>query len=163
LVLGLGGLISGLLVFTFAPQAEGHGTDAAIEAVHRDPRSIRLRAVFVKVIASAATIGSGGREGPTAQIAAGLGSWLARRLRLADGEARTAVAVGIGSGIGAIFSAPLGGAVLAADILYREDLEAAVVLPAMVAGAVAYAIFGAALGFRPLLSLPGSYAFHEPL
>ncbi|MGH2595740.1 MAG: chloride channel protein, partial [Actinomycetota bacterium] len=34
LIVGLGGLISGILVFTLAPEAEGHGTDAAISAVH---------------------------------------------------------------------------------------------------------------------------------
>ena len=30
----LGGLISGIVVFRFAPEAEGHGTDAAIDAIH---------------------------------------------------------------------------------------------------------------------------------
>src|SRR5262249_36097849 len=32
LVVALGGLISGLIVFALAPEAEGHGTDAAIDA-----------------------------------------------------------------------------------------------------------------------------------
>ncbi len=79
LVVGLGGLISGILVFRFAPEAEGHGTDAAIEAVHHNPRGIRARVTLIKLLASAATIGSGGsagREGPTAQISAGFGSLL---------------------------------------------------------------------------------------
>ena len=85
LVVGLGGLISGILVFSLAPEAEGHGTDAAIAAVHHNPRGIRARVSFVKIIASAITIGSGGsagREGPTAQISAGFGSMLARWLDL---------------------------------------------------------------------------------
>jgi CIC family chloride channel protein len=34
LVAPLGGLLSGLVVYTFAPEAEGHGTDAAIAAYH---------------------------------------------------------------------------------------------------------------------------------
>lgn len=77
LVVGLGGLISGVLVFRLAPEAEGHGTDAAIAAVHHNPRGIRPRVTLVKLVASAATIGSGGsagREGPAAQISAGFGS-----------------------------------------------------------------------------------------
>lgn len=37
LVVTAGGLMSGLLVFNFAPEAEGHGTDAAIDAVHENP------------------------------------------------------------------------------------------------------------------------------
>ena len=62
-----GALVSAWLVAKFAPEAEGHGTDSAIEAVHSDPRAIRARAIVVKTITSAVTIGSGGsggREGP---------------------------------------------------------------------------------------------------
>ncbi|MGH2464283.1 MAG: chloride channel protein, partial [Candidatus Limnocylindrales bacterium] len=119
LVTGLGGLIAGVIVFRFAPEAEGHGTDAAIAAIHHDPRGIRSRIPLVKLVASAVTIGSGGsggREGPTAQIGAGFGSFLARLLDLDARDARIAVSCGMGAGIGAIFRAPLGGAVLAAEI-----------------------------------------------
>ena len=35
LVPAVGGLISGILVFTWAPEAEGHGTDAMIRSFHR--------------------------------------------------------------------------------------------------------------------------------
>lgn len=58
LVVGLGALLGAILVFRFAPEAEGHGTDAAIAAVHHNPRGVRFRAVIVKIIASALTIGS---------------------------------------------------------------------------------------------------------
>ena len=116
LVAGAGALLGAVLVFRFAPEAEGHGTDAAISAVHHNPRGVRFRAVIVKIVASALTIGSGGsggREGPTGQISAGFGSLLSRVLELEPADGRIAVATGIGSGIGAIFGAPLGGAVLA--------------------------------------------------
>ena len=127
-----GALVSATLVARFAPEAEGHGTDSAIEAVHTDPRSIRGRAVVVKMLSSALTIGSGGsggREGPTAQISAGFGSLLTRAFNLADADGRVAVSLGIGSGIGAIFGAPLGGAVLAASIIYREDFDYKALVP----------------------------------
>jgi len=166
LVAVLGAVASGFLVFTWAPEAEGHGTDAAIDAVHHNPRGIRLRAVIVKIVASALTIGSGGsggREGPTAQISAGFGSLLARALDLSPEDGRIAVSVGIGSGIGAIFSAPLGGAVLAADIVYRDDFEFQALLPGMFASIIAYAIFGAVFGYQPLFAIPGGYHFHEPV
>ena len=71
LVTTAGALLSALIVARLAPEAAGHGTDEAIEAVHGDPRAIRVRAALVKMVASALTIGSGGsagREGPTAQI-----------------------------------------------------------------------------------------------
>ena len=165
LVVTLGGLLAGFVVFTWAPEAEGHGTDAAIDAVHHNPRGIRLVAVVIKIIASALTIGSGGsggREGPTAQISAGFGSLLARLLDLSPEDGRIAVAVGIGSGIGAIFSAPLGGAVLAADIVYRDDFAYSALLPGVFASIVAYAIFGGVFGYHPLFAIP-AYHFHQPI
>ena len=145
--------MSALLVAKFAPEAEGHGTDSAIEAVHTDPRAIRVRAIVVKMVSSALTIGSGGsagREGPTAQISAGFGSLLTRRLDLSDEDGRIAVSLGIGSGIGAIFGAPLGGAVLAASIVYREDFDYRALIPGFITSATAYAVFGSFLGFEPL-------------
>lgn len=164
LVVVLGALCAGWLVFTFAPEAEGHGTDAAIDAVHHNPRGIRIRAVVVKIVASALTIGSGGsggREGPTAQISAGFGSLLARMLDLSPEDGRTAVSVGIGSGIGAIFGAPLGGAVLAAEIIYRDDFEYSALAPGVLASIVGYAVFGAFYGYKPLFAILG-YHF-EPV
>ena len=165
LVVGLGALLGSILVYRFAPEAEGHGTDAAISAVHHNPRGIRFRAVIVKLVASALTIGSGGsggREGPTGQISAGFASLLARELDLSPADARIAVVTGIGSGIGAIFGAPLGGAVLATEILYRDDFDAEALLPSFVASLVGYIIFGAAVGFTPIFGFAGSYHFTDP-
>ena len=165
LVVGLGALLGAILVFRFAPEAEGHGTDAAISAVHHNPRGIRFRAVIVKIVASALTIGSGGsggREGPTGQISAGFASLLARELDLSPADARIAVVTGIGSGIGAIFGAPLGGAVLATEILYRDDFDAEALLPSFVASFVGYIIFGAVVGFTPIFGFAGNYHFTDP-
>ena len=81
----LGGLVSGLMVYYIAPEAEGHGTDAMIEAFHRRGGYIRKRVPLVKILASALTIGSGGsagKEGPIAQIGAGFGSFMATVLKL---------------------------------------------------------------------------------
>ncbi|HUY85604.1 MAG TPA: chloride channel protein, partial [Acidimicrobiales bacterium] len=153
LVTCIGALAGAILVFGIAPDAEGHGTDAAINAVHHNPRGIRLRTVAVKIVASALTIGSGGsggREGPTGQISAGFGSFLARLFDLSPADARIAVASGIGSGIGSIFGAPLGGAVLATEIMYRDDFEVEALLPSFIASIVGYAVFGSIEGFSPL-------------
>ncbi|MDQ2636385.1 MAG: chloride channel protein, partial [Actinomycetota bacterium] len=162
-----GALVSAWLVAKFAPEAEGHGTDSAIEAVHTDPRAIRGRTIVVKTIASALTIGSGGsggREGPAAQISAGFGSLLTRWLNLPDEDGRIAVSLGIGSGIGAIFGAPLGGAVLAASIIYREDLDYKALIPGFITSATAYAVLGSILGFDPLFGfMAADFRFDHPL
>jgi H+/Cl- antiporter ClcA len=155
-----GALLGAILVFSVAPEAEGHGTDAAIAAVHHNPRGVRLRTVFVKIVASALTIGSGGsggREGPTGQISAGFGSFLSRSFDLSPEDARITVASGIGSGIGAIFGAPLGGAVLATEILYRDDFEVEALLPAFIASIVGYAVWGSFEGFGPLFGYVSDY------
>ncbi len=161
-----GALLGAILVFSIAPEAEGHGTDAAIAAVHHNPRGVRLRTVFVKIVASALTIGSGGsggREGPTGQISAGFGSLLARTFDLSPEDARVTVASGIGSGIGAIFGAPLGGAVLATEILYRDDFEVEALLPAFIASIVGYAVWGSFEGFGPLFGYVGNYQLTSAL
>jgi H+/Cl- antiporter ClcA/CBS domain-containing protein len=155
-----GALLGAILVFGIAPDAEGHGTDAAIAAVHHNPRGIRLRTVFVKIVASALTIGSGGsggREGPTGQISAGFGSFLARFFDLSPSDARIVVASGIGSGIGSIFGAPLGGAVLATEIMYRDDFEVEALLPSFIASIVGYSVWGSFEGFGPLFGFVGNY------
>ncbi len=160
-----GALLSAFIVARLAPEATGHGTDEAIEAVHTNPRAIRGRAVLVKMVASALTIGSGGsggREGPTAQISAGFASLLTRRLHLSDDDGRVAVALGIGAGIGAIFAAPLGGAVLAGSIVYRDDFDYSTLVPGFIASGTAYAILGAFLGFDPLFGfIDAEYRFER--
>ena len=93
---------------TLAPEAEGHGTDAVIEAYHRRQGQIRPRVPLVKIVASALTLGSGGsggREGPIAQIGAGFGSLLGNLLHLRPAERRMLMAAGMGAGIAAIFRA----------------------------------------------------------
>ncbi len=165
LVVALGGLAAGIIVFRLAPEAEGHGTDAAIAAFHHGARRIRSRIPLVKLVASALTIGSGGsggREGPTAQIGAGFGSFLARYLDLDARDARIAVASGMAAGIGAIFRAPLGGAVLGAEIPYREDVESEALVPSFVASVVAFSIFGALVGFAPIFGRQTGAEFTNP-
>jgi CIC family chloride channel protein len=172
-----GGLLSGFLVYTFAPEAEGHGTDSAIAAYHFKGGQIRPRVPLVKILASAITLGtggSGGREGPIAQIGAGFGSWLGGLLRLRPAERRLLLAAGMGAGIAAIFRAPLAGALFAAEVLYRSpDFESEVVIPAALACITAYCTFGlvfshwTGIGWKPLFDMPAglmqSTAFTDPL
>jgi CIC family chloride channel protein len=166
----MGGLVSGVLVYTIAPEAEGHGTDAAIDSYHNKRGVIRPRVPLVKMFASAITLGtggSGGREGPIAQIGAGFGSYLATRLRLSDAERRAMLAAGLGAGIGAIFHAPLAGAIFACEVLYRDpDFESENLIPSFIATTVAYSVFSLAFGksaFEPLFAVAHDLSFTRPL
>ncbi len=162
----LGGLVSGIIVYLLAPEAEGHGTDAAIAAYHFHDGKIRARVPFVKAIASAITMGTGGsagREGPIAQIGAGLGSNIAGWLGLSARQRRTLMIAGMGAGIGAIFRAPLAGALFAAEVLYRDmDLEPEVVAPAILSSIVAYSTFGSIFGWHALFETP-NFRFRTPM
>lgn len=166
LVTTAGGLISGIIVFSLAPEAEGHGTDAAIDAIHHKRGRIRPRIPPIKLIASAITIGSGGsggREGPTAQMSAGFGSILADWLHLNPADRRIAVCVGIGSGIGAIFRAPLGGALMAAEVLYIHDLEVEALIPTLIASIIGYSIYGGYYGYTPIFGDLHGLGFNHPI
>ncbi len=161
----LGGLLSGLVLYKLTPEAMGPGTDAAIDSFHNKDGLIRRRVPFFKMLASAITIGSGGsagREGPAALIGGGFGSTLADLLRLDTRDRRIALAVGVGAGMGAIFKAPLGGAILGAEILYRRDFEFEVLWPAFIASIVGYSIFASWNGWSPIFSFTGTFTFTRP-
>lgn len=162
----LGGLISGWIVYTFAPEAEGHGTDAAIDAYHGKGGFIRGRVPIIKTITSAITLttgGSGGREGPIAQIGAGFGSFLATTLKLSERERRIMMAAGIAAGVGSIFRAPLAGALFAAEVLYRDpEFESEVIIPAGISSVVAYCLFCLVFGWGTLFESP-PFKFQNPL
>ncbi len=154
----VGGLLAGWLIYTFAPEAEGHGTDAALESYHFKHAVIRGRIPLIKTIASAITIGSGGsggREGPIAQIGAGFGSIVAQKLQLTETERRVLMMAGMSAGIGSIFHAPLAGAIFAAEILYRDiDMEYELLVPSAITSVVAYCVFALFFGFDHLFITP---------
>ncbi|MGH9638507.1 MAG: chloride channel protein, partial [Bryobacteraceae bacterium] len=150
----LGGLICGLIVYTFAPEAEGHGTDTAVKAFHRTGGYIRARVAPIKLIASAITIGSGGsagREGPIALIGAGCGSLYATLGHRNDEDRRLLVLMGMAAGLSAIFRSPVGSAFFAVEVLYGTmAFETGALLYTLLASVVAYAINGLFVGWKPL-------------
>ncbi len=153
-----GGLISGILVYLWAPEAEGHGTDGVINSFHRGRGLIRGRVPIVKTIASAAIIGSGGsagREGPIAQIGAGFGSLLGRWMRVSVKDRRLMVLAGAAAGISAIFQAPLGGAIFTTEVLYRNhELETEALIPGVISSLTAYSLYTRLVGREQLFVIP---------
>ena len=159
----VGGLISGILVYTFAPEAEGHGTDAMIDAFHTKRGIIRGRVPIIKTLATVAVLstgGSAGREGPTIQIGAGFGSFFAEKLKLTARERRIMLIAGAGGGLGAIFRSPLGGALTAMEVLYKEDLETEALIPTVISSITAYIIFTLIFGHDRIFYMP-DYFFKD--
>jgi CIC family chloride channel protein len=157
-----GGLVSGLLTVLLAPEASGGGGEAAIEAYHRG-EGVRWRVIPVKMVAAMAALatgGSGGREGPTMQIGAGLGTLVGRLLPTSAAERRVLLVAGIAAGISAVFRTPLGAALLATEMLYRDDFEAEALVPAILASVVSYSIVIAIFGETTLLAPRARFQFH---
>lgn len=157
LIPALGGLLCGLLTHRLAPETAGGGGNAYLAAFHRERGVIRKRVAALKVLASSITLGtggSGGREGPTMQIGAAVGSLLGRFFRVDERERRTLLVAGAAAGMGAIFRTPLGGAMMAVEILYRDDLEADAIVPSVIASVTAYSVMITVLGSGHEFALP---------
>ncbi len=163
---GCGAFAAALIASRFSPSASGHGTDMVIRAYHNNGTDIPLAVAPTKMVTSALVIGTGGSagcEGPVTQIGATLGAWIGRMLRLSKYERRILLAAGLAAGVGALFRAPMAGALFAAEIFYRGfDLEGEVLIPSMVASTIAYVVFALFFGWQPIFSTPG-YEFTSPV
>jgi CIC family chloride channel protein len=165
----LGGLLCGLLTSRFAPEAAGGGGNAMIHAYHEQGSHMRRRVIWVKALASLLTLGSGGaggREGPTMQIGAAIGATVARVLGLDARERRILFIAGVAAGIAAVFRTPLGAALLAVEVLYRDDFEADALIPAILSSVVGYSVVTAIYGESRLFAHAPGYPFvlsHLPL
>jgi len=166
LVTTLGGLLSGWVVYRWAPEAEGHGTDAVIGSYLRRGGEIRPRIPLVKAISSALTIGSGGvagREGPTAQISVGLGTTLARWTGLRGQERRSLLLASMAAGLAAMFRAPLGMAIFSVEILYAGMVfESEALIYTVIAAVSSYAFYGLFAGWTQLFTIPDNLNIEEP-
>ena len=157
-----GALLAGL-VMRLAPETSGGGGDAMIHAFHHEGGVIHRRVIWVKALASIFTLGSGGsggREGPTMQIGAALGSLVGRVLRVTAQERRVLMVAGVAAGMAAVFRTPLGAALLAVEVLYRDDFESDALIPAILASVMAYAIVISIYGESTLFARTPHYPFH---
>ncbi len=162
------GLVTGLLVARFIPEtveSGTDGTDAMIKAFHHEEGLIKPKTPIIRGLTSILTIASGGsagREGPISQIGAGIGSYVAQRFKLSAKERRILLLAGAAGGLGAIFRAPLGGALTAVEVIYREDFEAEAILPSVLSSVTAYTIFTFFFGTDPMFGIP-QFEFHNPI
>jgi CIC family chloride channel protein len=173
LIPAVGATLGGLLSWRFAPETRGGGSDAIIDAFHNHGGIVRRRVPLVKAIASIFTLGcggSGGREGPTMQIGGAIGSLVGRALNVTERERRILLVAGTAAGMAAVFRTPLGAALLAVEVLHRDDFESDALVPSVLASVVSYStfitIYGKAIGDTALFAHAEHYPFvpaHLPL
>jgi CIC family chloride channel protein len=162
-VLGALVVVAGLTAFLVRrflhgmPPGGTDGTDTLIHTFHHREGRLDLRIPVVRVSTAILTIaagGSAGREGPMSLLGAGCAAWLADRLGLSAKERRLLLLVGAAGGLGAIFRAPLGGALTAVEVLYREDFEARALAPSILSSVTAYSVFAVFFGTDPIFRVP---------
>ena len=122
----IGGLLAGLITYFFARETAGGGTETFLDSFHNKAGILRKRTGLVKFITSSITLGSGGsggKEGPMMLIGASFGSIIGRFIKMGARARRTLLLAGTAGGLGAIFRTPLGGAITAVEVLYKEDFE----------------------------------------
>ena len=164
----LGGLACGAIC-RLAPETRGGGGDAMIEAFHHHGGMIRRRVIVVKALASMFTLGTGGaggREGPTMQVGGALGGLVGRWLRASARERRVLMVSGVAAGMSAVFRCPLGSALLAVEVLYKDGFESEALIPAVLSSVVSYSVIISIFGESTLFARVPRFPFvpaHLPL
>lgn len=161
----LGGLVTGLIIYFFGDEAKGGGTDLFLDSFHNHAGILKKRIWGTKLISSIATLGtggSGGKEGPMTLIGASIGSLFGNFIQMGSRARRTLLLAGAAGGLGAIFRTPLGGAITAVEVLYKEDFESDALIPCIISSVVAFSTFGSLVGFGHMLTFSSQF-FHSPL
>lgn len=156
LITTLGGLISGFLVFKFAPETKGSGIPYVKMTMARMGNMTRIRSIVVKFFAGVAGIGTGlslGREGPSVQLGAGAGALVGRLFKMRGTNQDKLIAAGAGSAIGATFNAPIAGTIFVLEELVQK-FTPALLFPVLVATVSAASLARHFLGSNPSFDLP---------
>jgi CIC family chloride channel protein len=151
-----GSLGIGYLLYRFFPGARGSGVPQTKAALFARDGRITLRTVLGKFLCTSVTLASGiplGREGPSVQVGAGIGSVLGRLLGLPTEQVKKLIPVGAAAAIAAAFNTPLAAVVFSLEEI-MGDLNAPMMGGVVLASATAWMVLRVSLGNNPLFKVP---------
>lgn len=152
----VGALAMGYLLYRYFPNARGSGVPQTKAALYARDGRILLKTVFGKFFCTSATLACGiplGREGPSVQVGAGIGSVLGRFLGLPTERIKQLLPVGASAAIAAAFNTPLAAVVFALEEVVG-DLHAPMIGPVVLASATSWLVLRILLGNNPLFKVP---------
>ena len=158
LVLPALGMLVVALITRYWPGADAKTSDAYVASFHSGSGA-EGKTLIPKLVASFATIGSGGAvgmEGPAVVAGATIGQTFGDRLPGVLGERPRLVLLvaGAAAGIAAIFKAPATGVLFAIEVPYQRDISRHGLIPALIASATSYLTFITIRDDVPLFAFP---------
>ncbi len=151
-----GSLAMGFLLYRFFPNARGSGVPQTKAALFARDGFISLRTVLGKFFCTATTLASGiplGREGPSVQVGAGIGSVLGRALGLSPEKVKALIPVGAAAAIAAAFNTPMAAVLFSLEEV-MGDMHAPILGSVVLASATSWAVLRLLLGNNPLFKVP---------
>jgi CIC family chloride channel protein len=159
-----GSLAMGFLLYRYFPNARGSGVPQTKAALFARDGFISLRTVLGKFFCTATTLASGiplGREGPSVQVGAGIGSVLGRWLGLRPEKVKALIPVGAAAAIAAAFNTPMAAVLFSLEEV-MGDMHAPILGSVVLASATSWAVLRLLLGNNPLFKVP-QYTLVHPL
>jgi CIC family chloride channel protein len=159
-----GSLSMGYLLYRYFPNARGSGVPQTKAALFARDGFISLRTVLGKFFCTATTLASGiplGREGPSVQVGAGIGSVLGRWLGLRPEKVKALIPVGAAAAIAAAFNTPMAAVLFSLEEVVG-DMHAPILGSVVLASATSWAVLRLLLGNNPLFRVP-QYTLVHPL
>ncbi len=158
----LGALVTGFLLYRHFPNARGSGIPQTKTAFFLRGGVIYFRTVIGKFFCSAISLASGialGREGPSVQVGAGIGSTLGRRMGLSPSRIKALVPIASSAALAAAFNTPIAAVLFTLEEI-MGDLNAPVLGAIVLSSATSWMVLHLLLGDEPLFHVPAYQLVH---
>lgn len=143
ILLPLGGIINGLLLYFGYKNQTTDLKDSVIAAVHTQSGVVPYKTLTIKPIAAIITLASGGsagKEGPCSHIGGTLASGFGKLVRLNPELQKRIVACGVSAGFASVFGTPIAGAIYGVEVLAIGRIRHDFLFPAIVAGVTSFEV-----------------------